>query len=187
MFITTALLFALAATLVYVLYRLALPKPIPGIPYNESASKSILGDVQAAMASLSQTGEFWPWIAAQNVKHSSPMSQVFLRPFGKPWVVVSDFRETYDIMLHRSKEFDHSDIAKNVFLGIAPDFHIGFSMKEKRYKDHKYILQDLMRPDFLHNVIIYTRLPCPSVLSMANRLPLARSTQRPRISSNSGS
>lgn len=33
--------------LVYALYRAALPKPIPGIPYHEASAKSVLGDAPA--------------------------------------------------------------------------------------------------------------------------------------------
>lgn len=31
--------------LLYVLYQIILPKPIPGIPYNKHAAKSLFGDI----------------------------------------------------------------------------------------------------------------------------------------------
>jgi hypothetical protein len=85
----------------YFSYRRLLPKPIPGIPYNKSAARSLLGDVPEMMSYISRTQEIWPWVADQTTKHQSPIVQVWGRPFSKPWVVVSDHREAQDILLRR--------------------------------------------------------------------------------------
>ena len=149
---SVVLLIVLPTVLLYLLYRLALPRPIPGIPCNRAASKSILGDLPGMMGHISKTGEIWPWVVEQCIKLDSPIIQVFVRPFGGPWVILSDFREAQDILMRRTKEFDRSEIPKVVFGGITPEFLIIFNTKEKQYKEHKHLLQDLMKPDFLRGV-----------------------------------
>ena len=87
----------------YLLYRAALPKPIPGIPYNEAAAKHILGDAPGLLEAITKTGTMLDWIIHQLVKRNEPVMQLFLRPLGKPFVIISDFRETQDICVRRSK------------------------------------------------------------------------------------
>ncbi|KAK0363784.1 hypothetical protein LTR91_018200 [Friedmanniomyces endolithicus] len=89
----------------YFLYRVALPKPIEGIPYNSHAVRRILGDVPDAMKYRADTHEVFGFLEEQLVKHNTPIFQFFMRPFGKPWVVISDFRETQDILSRRTREF----------------------------------------------------------------------------------
>ncbi|RMJ13331.1 hypothetical protein CDV36_007013 [Fusarium kuroshium] len=87
------------------LLRLARPKPIPGIPYNVEAAKSLLGDIPEFRTAPDRR----EWWASQVIKHQSPMIQVFLRPFSRPLVFVADHWEATDIMTRRMKEFDRSD------------------------------------------------------------------------------
>ncbi|KAH0840575.1 cytochrome P450 monooxygenase [Fonsecaea pedrosoi] len=129
-----------------------LPKPIPGIPYNESATRSLLGDIPEMMSYMAKTEEIWPWITEQITKHQSPVVQVFGRPFARPWVIVSDHRESSDILLRRTKEFDRSDFTADVFMGLVPDMHISMKSTENRFKLHRNLLKDLMTPAFLHGV-----------------------------------
>ncbi len=98
---TTTSLLALVVVcgvVLYVSYRRLLPKPIPGIPYNKSATSSLFGDVPEMMKYISRTQEIFPWITEQTRKHQSPIVQVFGRPFSKPWVVISEHRESQDSM-----------------------------------------------------------------------------------------
>ncbi|KAH7223058.1 cytochrome P450 [Fusarium oxysporum] len=106
--------------LLFCLYNLALPKPIPGIPYNKSATKRLLGDLPGLIEYQKHTGEQCRWFALQNQKFNSPVCQVFIRPIGKPRVVVSDFREAHDVLSERLKDFDRSDRAREAFAGIVP-------------------------------------------------------------------
>lgn len=87
----------------YYLYRAALPKPIPGIPYNEAAANHILGDAPGLLEAITKTGTMLDWIIHQLVKRNEPVMQLFLRPLGKPFVIISDFRETQDICVRRSR------------------------------------------------------------------------------------
>jgi hypothetical protein len=77
----------------YLCYRWALPRPIPGIPYNKEATKSLLGDVLAMVQYVGKTKEVAPYFTQQTLKLRSPIIQLFIRPFGKPYVLISDFRE----------------------------------------------------------------------------------------------
>lgn len=100
---TLALYGAVVLAVGYVLYRAALPKPIPGIPYNEAAAKHILGDAPGLLEAINKTGTMLDWIVHQLVKQNKPIMQLFLRPLGKPFVIISDFRETQDICVRRSR------------------------------------------------------------------------------------
>jgi len=102
---TIALYSAIVLAVGYFLYRAALPKPIPGIPYNEAAAKHILGDAPQLFEAITKTGTMLDWIISQLVNRNEPVMQLFLRPLGKPFVIISDFRETQDICVRRSRYF----------------------------------------------------------------------------------
>ena len=78
----------------FLFYRWLLPKPIPGIPYNPNATKSIFGDIPSMIDHLSKHKTLSDWLLAHNTRHDSPIVQTFTALFGKPWVVISDYRET---------------------------------------------------------------------------------------------
>lgn len=130
------------------LYYLALPKPYPGIPYNPEARWRILGDVPSIQASPYRRR----WFMEQCIRHKSPIVQLFLSPFGKPIVLVCDFREQQDVCLRRHREFDRSSLNKVVFGGVAPEHHISMKTADPRFKGNKELLRDLMTPAFLHDV-----------------------------------
>ena len=50
----------------YLCYRWVLPRPIPGIPYNEEATKTILGDMGSMVRHMGKTKELYDWIMSQN-------------------------------------------------------------------------------------------------------------------------
>ncbi|KAJ9416866.1 hypothetical protein QL093DRAFT_2400323 [Fusarium oxysporum] len=86
--------------LLFCLYNLALPKPIPGIPYNKSATKRLLGDLPDLIEYQKHTEEQCRWFALQNQKFNSPVCQVFIRP------IVSDIKvnRVYFLILSQSKD-----------------------------------------------------------------------------------
>jgi hypothetical protein len=138
----------LAVALLYAVYRLALPKPIPGdIPYNRDATKSILGDIPTLM----KFGDPFEWLREQTIKHNSPIVQVFARPFSKPWVILADYREAYDISARRTREFDRSDHIRIQLGGALPDHHV-WRKTDSRWKYNRSLIQDLMVPAFLQTV-----------------------------------
>jgi hypothetical protein len=132
-----------------IFYRWALPKPIPGIPYNKEAANSILGDVGALVEATSKTKEMFAWMMEQNVKLDSPIIQLFTRPFGKPLVVIADFREAQDIMVRRTKEFDRSKFFGEVSGAISPKSHFCMPTNSE-FRQHRKWLQGVMGIGFLH-------------------------------------
>lgn len=77
----------------FLFYRWLLPKPIPGIPYNEEATKSIFGDIPSMLEHLKTHKTMSDWMLAFHTRHQSPIVQMFTNLFGKPWVVISDYKE----------------------------------------------------------------------------------------------
>lgn len=140
------------ALVFYIFYRRSLPRPIPGIPYNKDAAKRILGDLPGMIKYARETGEKLSWLPLQAKKLNSPIVQVFMTPCSKPWVVVTDFRESQDILLRRTKEFDRSNHFGDLFRDIAPDHHISMRSGNPNFKIHRRLIQDLMTPAFLNEV-----------------------------------
>ncbi|KAI9902089.1 hypothetical protein N3K66_003906 [Trichothecium roseum] len=138
---------AVASSLIFAVYQWLLPRPIPGIPYNPEAARRILGDIPSMLRD--ERGAM-DWLLAQSQRHSGPVCQLFLRPFGRPFVLLSDFREAQDIMMRR-KEWDRSDYSIEIFSGQAPEHHIN-KKTGPAWKSHRRLLQDLMMPTFLKGV-----------------------------------
>ncbi|ROW09485.1 hypothetical protein VMCG_02153 [Cytospora schulzeri] len=134
----------------YGLYRWLLPKPLSGIPYNPEATKSLFGDIPSLVKEVSKTGDMAGWVHKQADRTRSPVTQIFIKPFGPPSLLVCDFREAQDVMLHR-KEFDRSGFTKELFYGMGKDHHINMKTGPE-WKGRRRLLQDLMSPGFLHNV-----------------------------------
>lgn len=139
-----------SASTLYLLYRTALPKPIPGIPHRKEAARHVLGDIPAILAAKAKDLTHVNWIQQQMVELNSPIIQIFMAPFTKPIVVLGDFREAQDILMRR-KEWDRSEMLGVLFGGLIPDHH----SKHKTnaiWKARRRLLQDLMSPHFLHTV-----------------------------------
>ncbi|KAH8748102.1 cytochrome P450 [Diaporthe sp. PMI_573] len=134
----------------YALYRYLLPTPIPGIPYNYEAVRSILGDLPALIRQ-SETGSGLEWISDQAKRHPGPLCQIFTQPLGKPTLVLSDYREAQDILLRRVNEWDRSDWSIEVLGGAVPNHHIN-KKTGPAWKASRRLLQDLMTPAFLRKV-----------------------------------
>ncbi|KAH7308513.1 cytochrome P450 [Stachybotrys elegans] len=141
---------ALASSfMLYRLYQSILPKPIPGIAYDEAAAKSPLGDLPAMLRQ--NTGSTMDWIAKRARQHNDPLCQLFLQPLSQPMLVLSDFRESQDILMRRSREWDRTDWSIEIFKGVVPEHHINLKLGDQ-WKTQRRLLQDLMSPEFLNNV-----------------------------------
>lgn len=141
-----------AVVLLYLAYQLALPKPLPGIPYNEEALHSLLGDGAAIKKLQEQGGRPRAWFGEQNAKHKSPLVQVFVAPLSNPMLLLSDFREGQDILLRRGKEFDHGPRNLAAFSGVLENHHIGMRTSDPQFRANRELIKDLMTPNFLHTV-----------------------------------
>lgn len=147
------LMLGLPVFILLFLYRWLLPKPIPGIPYNPGATRTILGDIPSMVKYTTETKELYQWIVNQNIKLQSPIIQLFARPFRKPWVIVADFQETRDVMLRRTQEFDRSPFWGEVSGGIFPQCHVHMPTAST-FKEQRRWLHGLMTPAFLHDVAV---------------------------------
>ncbi|KAJ6779922.1 hypothetical protein PWT90_10750 [Aphanocladium album] len=141
--------FSFIAATLYLLRQWLLPKPIPGIPHNPEATRSLLGDIMAIQNEMPDN--ISEWVVRQSDRHRSPIYQVFLVPFAKPFVVVSDFREAQDILVRRGREFDRSDLAIALLRGEMPNFHACLKTGPA-WAAHRRLLQDIMSPEFLQKV-----------------------------------
>jgi hypothetical protein len=130
------------------LFRLAaLPRPIPGIPYNKQSARRILGDIPEVM----KTNRLREWLPRVCDELQSPVAQFFVRPFTQPWVIISDFREAQDVLQRRTKEFDRSDINPQLF-SLMPNHHVNMKSTDPQFKKNKELVRDLMTPAFLNEV-----------------------------------
>lgn len=179
--VTSAIIIGLLSTL-YLAWQWALPKPLPGIPYNAAALKSILGDVVEIRQVKKDGGVVRTWFGQQNIRHNSPMTQVFITPLGKPAVVLSDFREIQDILLRRSKEFDKGGRVLQSFRGVIYNHHIGMPSSDPHFKRNRELVKDLMTPKFLNEVSFWSSDKSLHPQTDISRFRLLRST---RIPSNS--
>ncbi|KAI1344368.1 cytochrome P450 [Xylariaceae sp. FL0016] len=139
-------------SLVYLAYRWALPRPIPGIPYDESARASLFGSMPEIRAELARTGRIRTWIVNHPRRHKSALTQIWMGPLKKPTLILADFQETQDILLRRNREFDRSKRSLDIFAGPIGNHHIAMSSSDPRFKGNKELVRDLMTPNFLHDV-----------------------------------
>ncbi|KAK4159210.1 cytochrome P450 [Cladorrhinum sp. PSN259] len=144
----------LAALIVaaYAGYRAALPKPLPGISYNQDAARKLFGDVPELMGYVMRTKRIFCWLTSLTTRHQSPIVQAFVTPFGLPWVVVTDPFESQDILLRRTKEFDRSGFFGDLIGGILPEQHIQFLSNDSRFKNNRNLINHLMAPAFITQV-----------------------------------
>ena len=140
--------FVTVGLILYGVYYWLLPKPVPGIAYNLEATKSLFGDAPSMIKEVSVTGEFRVWCTKQVKKMDSPICQVFIRPFSKPWILLADFRESKDILMRR-KEFDKSSFLSDG-MACMGSFH-GIYKTGDKFKSNRQLIQDLMTTSFLHN------------------------------------
>ena len=75
------------------IYRATLPRPLPGIPYIKASASRPFGNVQDALRYQAAESQMLAFLTLKCVELNSPIVQLFMRPFGRPWVVVSDCEE----------------------------------------------------------------------------------------------
>lgn len=140
----------------YLVFRSLYPKPIPGIPYNASAARSLLGDVPDLIREMASTPDlnFNDWCAKQSKKLKSPLCQVFSKPFSKPLLLLADFDEALDLASRRADDFDRGSFMADSFTAFG-NFHTRMDTGPQ-FKARRRWLQDLMAPSFLNVVVAPT-------------------------------
>lgn len=138
--------------LTYVAYRQALPKPLPGIPYNTASASRLLGDLPELVAAL-RAGDLRGFLSSTTTRLNSPIVQFFGRPLAKPTLIISDFRTTQDILLRRTgKEFDRPVSQIETLRGVIRNHHISMLTSDPQFRRNRALVKDLMTPQFLHAV-----------------------------------
>ena len=145
-----ALLTLIGSALLYLAYRAALPRPIPGIAYHKSAANSPFGDIPRLLRYLTTHKTITEWFPLQCVELNSPIVQVFIRPFGRPMVFLADWRESQDILKHR-KEFDRSNFFGDVLRGLLPKAFLTMQTDDT-YRHQRRLVANTMSPSFLNQV-----------------------------------
>jgi cytochrome P450 len=99
-----------------------------------------------------ETKEVFSYMRKLALDLKAPVFQMFMRPFGKPWVILTDFREAFDICATRKEEFDRSAFTGEVFGPIVPESHIQF-LTDDRWRAHRNLMRDTMSNSFVSEVI----------------------------------
>ena len=147
-----ALALVLAGTaFLYLVYRALLPRPIPGIAHHKSSANSLFGDIPSMIRYTTSTNEVISWFADQCVALQSPIIQLFIRPLGRPMVFIADWRESQDILMRRTREFDRSDFFGEVLLGLLPKAFISMQTNDT-FRHQRRLLANTMSPAFLNQV-----------------------------------
>ncbi|KAI0508722.1 cytochrome P450 [Xylaria bambusicola] len=147
-------LFSITIVFMAVIYATILrlyPRPIPGVPYNLYATKRITGDLVEVQARQKAVGSIRPWFLEQAQRHGSAIVQIFLGPFAPPAILLSDYREVYDILTYRAADFQRGKKVE-VFKGILPHAYPSMESFDPKYKDGRAIMKGLMTPSFLQSV-----------------------------------
>ncbi|KAF2158788.1 hypothetical protein M409DRAFT_71478 [Zasmidium cellare ATCC 36951] len=128
-----------------------LPRPLPGIPYNKKSAQRILGDAVDLLQHKVEHGDIFGYLARLAEEMKEPVFQIFVQPIGRPWVVVNEPREAYDIMTRRAKDFDRSNFFGQIFKPILPKTH-GRMPTGTEWHAHRRLVSDTMSPTFLAEV-----------------------------------
>lgn len=143
---------AATAVALYLIYRQLLPKPIPGIPYNEGSECRILGDIPSFLEEINTGKDYAKWFAKQAKSSDSPLKQVFLNPFTKPLVLLSDPREAMDVMTKRSRDFDRPSSLADILNPVVGPSQLHLQTGPM-YRMHRRLVQDTMTPHFLQTIV----------------------------------
>ncbi|KAG5940130.1 hypothetical protein E4U60_000601 [Claviceps pazoutovae] len=87
-------------------------------------------------------------------RHNSPITQVFLSPFSKPFVILSDYYESYDVLVHRTEEFDRASFHIDEFLPFMPDHRVAMMSSDPRLKANKERVKGLISPGILSSDVV---------------------------------
>lgn len=147
-----AVVAAIVLALGFFLFRAALPKPLPGIPYKTESIQSVSGDLPKMLKCGKEHGDMFQYFIQQMHDLGSPVIQAFPRPLGKPWVFVADFYETRDVVTRRTKEFDRSRYFGDLFAAALPHNQVSMPTDD-RWRAHRKLMNDTMSTPFLNGVV----------------------------------
>lgn len=85
------------------------------------------------------------------IELDSPVIQMFMRPYAKPWIIVNDFREAMDIQMYRNHEFDRAHFLGDIFKPLLPGNHVWMPTGDQ-FRANRQLIRDTMSPFFLYQV-----------------------------------
>ncbi|KAF7191952.1 Cytochrome P450 monooxygenase [Pseudocercospora fuligena] len=108
------------------------------------------------------------FLAKRSRELNSPIIQVFMRPFSRPWVVLTDGREyvvptqqakggcltqfrAMDIMTRRGREFDRSNFFGDLLISLVPN-NQGTMLTNDQWRWNRKLVADVMDSRFLETV-----------------------------------
>lgn len=136
----------------YLLVQRAYPRPLAGIPYNRDAARRLTGDLPEVAAFGKRGGSFRLWFLEQATRHGSAITQVFLCPFLRPAIIVSDYREVHDILSHRDGVDFKRGKKVDAFRGILPHAFPAMETFDPLFKPSRDLARDLMTPSILNSI-----------------------------------
>lgn len=147
---------ALCVTLMILFLMLSyfhlLPKPIPGkIPFNKLSRYRLQGDLPDLLRNVAVTRSPLEFFCDMVSDLQSPIVQIWVKPFSRPIVVLSDPYETEDIMIRRIKEFDRGHSMSDTLETPAPFHHVRLSTNDQ-FKAQRKFISDARTPTFLKEV-----------------------------------
>jgi cytochrome P450 len=112
----------------------------------------VLGDVPELLEFGKRGGSFRLWFLEQATRHGSAITQIFLFPFFRPALLVSDYREVHDILSHRDGvDFKRGKKADG-FRGVLPHAFPSMETFDPRFKPSRDLGRDLMMQSVLDSV-----------------------------------
>ena len=140
-----------SVVLFLLIYHYAYPRPYPGIPYNKRSAKRVLGDLPDLFDRVKTSRDTAKFAFEQCRNLNSPVVQLFLRPFSRPFIYIDDVREAEDIMVTRSKEFDRAPSTIGIFKPFVPHSSI-IKLTTPEWRAQRRLWTDIMSTDFLQRV-----------------------------------
>src|SRR4051794_10017519 len=104
-------------TLLWVLNRILVPKPLPGIPYNRWTRWLPFGDLVTLGVHFLTRGSVFDWLSNQCLNHKSPVVQIMVPSFSMttPVLLVADLHEVKDLIVKRVNDIDRATMMRYGF------------------------------------------------------------------------
>ncbi|KAI0160165.1 cytochrome P450 [Xylariaceae sp. FL1272] len=97
------------------------PTPYPGIPFNESSAKRLMGDLPDLLPIVQETTEFSNSVLTLTTRRlGTPIAQFLFPTIRRPLIVLEDPYEIEDILLRRNREFDKAPFAVAMYSSAFP-------------------------------------------------------------------
>lgn len=136
--------------LAYLYHRATHRRPYNGIPYNPHSTRRLFGDMAELTAEAQRHRDPAKMLLSQFERLGGPVIQLFLMPFWRPLVYVSDTREIEDLLQNRLREFDKSPALVLPFKPIVPGSSL-VKVKGPEWRAQVKLWSDIISVGFLRD------------------------------------